>query len=367
MTVKNSNITQSKIAKSLGSKFYGIFGSSNFDFSNNTCAETIAAQCRDIIVYMQDAIRYYFSKWHDDLEIHKMLNLTHSVSKIVDDVICYSVSDSAYINMDLVMDTINPLDNIDIDTLTQTLYNIRLKPYFEMRLKRYCEKYNVENRFEFRLDGIYSNVCFFATNNYIMYDKKSDDIIVKGNFISHKTKGMVINAILKDFAYLLLRDKVRSAESIQNFLLSSYKRYCKASVDDICTYTSIGNIDDENRDAKACRRHNDIISSRYAPIVNEDIVCMYVDKKGEYFAFIGESYPVIISPEMDYKAMFFSTIIENCNRVIEQIGLPYVFNEDCDLKVNPKMIDRLKFGNAAVMRYVNDGRVIPRYLIGDLN
>lgn len=361
------SITQSQIAKALGSKFYGIFGSPYFDFSDNSCAESIAAQCRDIIVYMQDAIRFYFNKkWHEDKELHKMLNLKHTPNVISEDVICYSVSDSAYINLDIVLDSINKEDGVDSETLSHVLYEIRLKPYFEKRLETYCRKYNVENRFEFRKDGLYSNVCFFATNNYIMYDKSCDDIVVKGSFLSQNSKGSYINKVLKDFCFLLMRDNVKSVVEMQEFLINAWSKFSKCKVDEICIYKSIGDIDADTYSAKACKRYNNIINNRYVPIMNDDVVSLYVDDKGEWFAYLGECYPMLIAPMVDYKTMFYDTVVKECNSVIKQMGMPYVFDSNCDVKVDKIMLNVGLIENKALLRYIEDERVVPKYLVQDI-
>lgn len=314
------------LLKKLMVQFYGTLGSPNNNFSGNTCAESITAQGRDLIQYSISKINYYFlNKWHKDIELHSKLHIS-TPSKVNHDVVTYCVNDSAYINFDIILASISETID-DIDSFIGAIYEHRLKMYFDIVFNKYCEKFNVENRFLMEYEGYYKNAIFFSTNNYIMFDGK--EIVSKGATVLSPSSSDYSKEIINEIALMLLRDSVTDMNKIKDVLKKHRTLFCQQDISNICSYKNVNKIEDGD----GCFWHNSLIenNTRYVPISIDDVVCEYTTVDNKTFCFIPYQYPYEVAPELNYDSMFYDDVVLKVNKMTSILGIGEF---DKSLKIN---------------------------------
>lgn len=343
----NFQIAQKLILNS----FYGIFGNEYFIFYNKDIAESITTQCRDLnFNFVIKKINEYFKDyWFDDLKCHEKLKIT-VISEIEEDVIIYGVTDSFFINFDLIIDSTN-YNGKKIDFILD-LYNVKLKKIIKKITDKYSEKYNTDNLQNLKLETIFETCILINKNHYmgsmiwkepnIKLDHKKN-IVYKGIDIIKKSTPIFIR---KKLDYLM-NFIITSNNSLElSFLIDKIKtikeEYLLEKIHNISIPMKVENYDKyvlNDRDDIEIKKNTPIwikgsaiynyllnqsnsYKKKYYLIKSGDKVKYYLTKDNDInvFSFLNGSFPIEINPpEYDYEQMFLKSFLNPLNQILQLI------------------------------------------------
>lgn len=116
---------------------YGVAGYKKFIGYNKDVAQTITAQCADLIHYTIDVHNDYFmNDWADDHDTHKKMGITYAENSPVE-VVTYAVTDSVFVTMSHIYNNQKGYDG----SMTQFILDInehKLEEYTGKKLYDYC-------------------------------------------------------------------------------------------------------------------------------------------------------------------------------------------------------------------------------------
>ena len=117
---------------------YGAFGNPYFYFFNVDIAETITLQGKDAILYTEELLNMYFSKyWHKDIAAHKEMGITVT-GRIENPVGIYIDTDSVYVKFDEVIEKSEGWKGDEKEFILK-LYKVRVNGYLEKILQKYAD------------------------------------------------------------------------------------------------------------------------------------------------------------------------------------------------------------------------------------
>ena len=328
---------------------YGAFGNPYFYFFNVDIAETITLQGKDAILYTEELLNMYFTKyWHKDIAAHKEMGITVT-GRIENPVGIYIDTDSVYVKFDEVIEKSEGWEGDEKEFILK-LYKVRVNGYLEKILQKYADDNNAENFLSFELESIAKNAIWLAKKKYmqnivwkdpdIHYDDLSK-ISSKGFEIIQSSTPLFAREKLKDLlTYIFSVDKLDMKQFAA--LLKDIKRQFKlANVDQISFSRKVNNyqkyITNDYEAFEFASRcpigvrsagyHNYLLNNssskgKYQPLGNGEKCKMYFskDKACDVFAFAPGDYPYEFAPEIDHDRQFEKTILDPINRVVTAMG-----------------------------------------------
>lgn len=376
---------------------YGAFGNPFFYFRNYNIAGSITMQGQDLIKYSISAVNHYFYRlWHKDEEVHAKLGIkTEDVEPITEQTAIYADTDSTYVNFDPMIKSVRGL-NLNKEEQTDfciKFVNERFAGYLDSAFEKYSNKYNTENRQEFKLETISNAGLWMGGKNYMLravYDGESGEYMIEPELV---VKG--IDAAKPSFpkyarekiseVMLEILDKGHDID-IENYiipqLVSFKKGFNQLSVDECCKNMNISKYDDWVETdkkliikdkmpigARSALYHNYLIEKndarKYNKIKQGDKVKMYKakDKRPGYeqmdiFSYLPGQYPEEFAPDIDRDAQFHFVVVEPINKALAAMGMQSI---NVDLK------REIQFERIKVRRNVEHDEIYPLYCVNMRN
>jgi DNA polymerase elongation subunit (family B) len=272
---------------------YGAFGNKFFVCSTNDIASAITAMCRDVIKLMDRTNeKYWYTKWHTDFELHKILGITkveeipqdwvHLATKMDWDgevdpieveegiyqrkypVSTYVDTDSLFICFDQAIKRSDYSGNKQ--KFIENVAKERLEPIFKQVLDKYAAKYKVANIQDFELENINESILFVTKKKYIkhtiwedgrQYDRLTN-IVPKGvTLVQAGTPKFAREKLLYVIKNVFFEDPTKININSITTLVKKYRQEFEiADINDIAqggrvnNYWSPGKIKEEKKDPK---------------------------------------------------------------------------------------------------------------------
>jgi len=165
--VKNENFSdvyykhQQMVRKILINSLYGVLCNEKFHFFNITNAMAITLGGQHLIKFLRKCLNHYMS-----VLFWKKRNIDFKLNK--DSVILID-TDSCYITLQYAFEQIGMSfkNNKDFFEWSNDFVENELEPYLDMMLDKYFERYDVENKINFKREKIASNMLIMAKKKYI--------------------------------------------------------------------------------------------------------------------------------------------------------------------------------------------------------
>lgn len=335
---------------------YGATGNSHFICYNVDVAEAVTTQGQDLIKFSAKSLNHYFrNKWHLDTELHKKLGLKN-IKQVNQDVVVYADTDSSYLTLDPVINSIEDFESYNIKPLDFILQidRLRLKEYLNDQLKKYAGKWNTKNLQDFELETISYAGIWLAKKKYMLDVawKDSGGGIVYNPQSKIKSTGVeIVQSKTPKFARTKLKELVEYLFKKGNNLdmskfISSLKilktKFGLADIDTITLTQKITDYDKyviNDRDTLELRKgtpihvraaaiynwkiNNDTkLRKKYNLIKSGDKVRYYYVKNKSVdlniFGYLPGNYPFELAQEfpVDYDIMFEKIILSLVNRIM---------------------------------------------------
>ena len=356
-------ISREQSFKLLGNSCYGGSSHQAFYWYNMSMAADITGESRALIHMMEDKTQWVFHHWADMMDVHEKLGITidktkaeaikHCVSTI------YQDTDSSYVNLGPIVDTINELKGADDRKICEFCVNFaegHMNNYFSEILDDYFTPRHVKNRHFFELETVaktgiwigikkrYAQALLWKDGRY--YDEPK--MKVKGLEVIKGSYPPFSRTILKDLTMTLLTEDIHHPDFIHRFnakVMGWKDQFMKQSPDFITEAITVTNYwkgiesDDDPQglrcvkgasfNVKALGLYNWMINTRKYPednIYGGKVRCYPIQKRSAksedvYFAFPTGGFPSW-APPIDYNALYTKTVLEPINRIITKIGLP---------------------------------------------
>lgn len=356
-------ISREQSFKLLGNSCYGGSSHQAFYWYNMSMAADITGESRALIHMMEDKTQWVFDHWADMMDVHEKLGITidktkaeaikHCVSTI------YQDTDSSYVNLGPIIDTINELKGADDRKICEFCVNFAegyMNNYFSEILDDYFTPRHVKNRHFFELETVaktgiwigikkrYAQALLWKDGRY--YDEPK--MKVKGLEVIKGSYPPFSRTILKDLTMTLLTEDIHHPDFIHRFnakVMGWKDQFMKQSPDFITEAITVTNYwkgiesDDDPQglrcvkgasfNVKALGLYNWMINTRKYPednIYGGKVRCYPIQKRSAksedvYFAFPTGGFPSW-APPIDYNALYTKTVLEPINRIITKIGLP---------------------------------------------
>lgn len=335
--------------KRILNSIYGAFGNEWFYFFNIDIAESITLQGQDAILYTEEMLNIYFTKfWHKDTDVHKQLGIKLK-GEINKPVVIYIDTDSCYVSFEEVLDKCD-WEGTEKDFIMK-LYDIRIEQYLINVLQRYADKFGTENFLSFDMESVAKSAIWLAKKKYIQNLVWTDPNIHYDDLTNIKTKGwQTIQAstpttsrdILNAALLLIFSNDVVRMDDIVKFLKEQKQVFKLADIEDICLNLRMNNyekyvLDDTNQfelgkgagpNVKGAGFHNYMLNNsnhknKYELLTSGERLKIYYtdDTRCEVFAYSAGNYPYEFAPNFDYETQFEKTVIDPLNKVLEAIGL----------------------------------------------
>ena len=356
-------ISREQSFKLLGNSCYGGSSHQAFYWYNMSMAADITGESRALIHMMEDKTQWVFDHWADMMDVHEKLGITidktkaeaikHCVSTI------YQDTDSSYVNLGPIVDTINELKGADDRKICEFCVNFAegyMNNYFSEILDDYFTPRHVKNRHFFELETVaktgiwigikkrYAQALLWKDGRY--YDEPK--MKVKGLEVIKGSYPPFSRTILKDLTMTLLTEDIHHPDFIHRFnakVMGWKDQFMKQSPDFITEAITVTNYwkgiesDDDPQglrcvkgasfNVKALGLYNWMINTKKYPednIYGGKVRCYPIQKRSAksedvYFAFPTGGFPSW-APPIDYNALYTKTVLEPINRIITKIGLP---------------------------------------------
>lgn len=394
--IKNLSLEQNAI-KILINSIYGAFGNKWFYFYNTDIAQSITLQGRDLIQFAIKSANYYFNnKWHLDKELHEILGISDkTISKIDNEVCIYTDTDSIYIQLDSVINSIQGanFDNDQALNLCIMIDKYRLSEYFNKCFEKYGEFYKTKNRLKLKLENLSEvglwlsgknyiiKVAYEPNPNFILLPKEKRYLIIKGIeaiqsaypiWARHKIKSLTEIILEKGKSLDLEKDLIPHLikykeefislpieEVSFNFYVRKYNKY----VNDEKNLILNKGISIYSRSA-AYYNHlliKNELHKKYQKIREGDKIKFYYCSENEYgfdvFSYSPENYPSEIAPPIDIDLHFFNLIVEPINRQLKVMNIS---------PISPKLKRKVEIVIKKTKKKIEENEYFPLYVVNSL-
>ena len=231
----------------------------------------------------------------------------------------------------------------------------RIAGYFNNVLKKYADRYGVENIEDFEMERIDKNVVFLEKKCYVQNIVYEDGInydemtylYYKGiEIIKSSTPKFARERVIGIIKYLFSNPESYNIKDLLKLVKDLKREFVLADIEDICMQTSMNNYDAKvtnDRDKlefvtgahfsiKAAAFHNYLLNqqadlgSKYEPIKSGNKIKYYYTKDSRHnvFAFSRGCYPVEFAPEIDMDVQFEKSVLNIVNRFVNVLGMPTI-------------------------------------------
>lgn len=234
--------------------------------------------------------------------------------------------------------------------------HFRYGGYFKKCLEDYAKSYNITNREDFELERISESIINIAKKKYIQHIVYEDGIPYERlNYIFPKGVELVRSStplfardkIVEIVKYLFSHPDTFNIKDLLKLVKNLRREFELANVDDIAMQSSVSKYDEKvinDKDklefvsgahfaVKASAYYNYLLNKnkelqqKYEFIKSGTKIKYFYckdNKINDMFSYIRGSYPIEISPEIDYDVQFYKCIISPINSIIEPLGLPEI-------------------------------------------
>lgn len=352
--------------KLLGNSAYGGSSHPAFYWFNIEMANDITGEGRNLIHMMEKKTQNVFDTFNTMTDVHKKLGITidqdlykKNVTNCVSTI--YQDTDSSYVNMGPIVNSINELKGKDDKERCSFLIKFAdqfWNGYFDKILTEYINSRHGKNYHVFELEtiaktGIWIGVKKRYAQSILCKDGRVYDkpkIKIKGLEIAKSSYPLCARETLSQLVNMLLLDDTTEPGYIYKLnqkMMMLKQDFCQKSADDVSMaikvtdyWKSVESDSDPtglklkkgiSYNARALANYNWLINTKGLAgdnIYGGKVKCYLIKKRmrneqDNYFAYEAGNYPEWGSQyaPIDYDGMFMKTVLEPINRIVTKIGL----------------------------------------------
>lgn len=354
-----SNTIEEQGIKIFLNSIYGSLASDSFFGFNIKMAEAITLQGQDIIKFSSDSIQKSLEIFCTKKEIYSKFGIENiNLEKIKNkNFIIYNDTDSVFIEFGSIIESCTPKITNEIDFIRKLIKKVIL-PYVNKDLENYAKLWNCkENLLKLDFDGINFNIFLLKKKKYFLHKawkasgengifyKKLEKFSYKGIEIAKSINSKFVRNILKEIIkqIVLLSENSISQKDFYNFIDVKRNAFDIANIEDISFNQKLTDYEkyvEHNSTTyvlkpkcpihiRASAFYNYLILKNkllnlYVPIVSGNKIKFYYTKNAKdiVFAYLPNSFPKEIAPEINKDIQWEKLVLDPINRILESVNLP---------------------------------------------